>query len=386
MKILVTICRFLVGGLFIFSGFVKAVDPLGTSYKMIDYFNEFGMDYMVDFSLPFAVIMNVLEFVVGFTLLIGYKRKLTTFVLFLTIVFFTFLTGFTYLSGYEFEAWYKLSSWTFNELNMKVTDCGCFGDFLKLKPWESFYKDLVLLVLILVIMAGNKHVFAIGGKKSGGVLTAIVTIGSVLFCFSNYVWGLPAFDFRPYKIGNNIIEQMEVIQEAETEYFLIYENEETGEKKEFSLSNIPKTPWKFVDRREEILVPEISANIVNFYVENAEGIEISDDLLHDPDLSFWVVAYDLTKTNTKAFTDKLNQLAKDCEAHNLNFFVLTGNIDDNFRHEHQTAYPFYQGDGIFLKTIIRSNPGLMLVKNGLVLDKFHHRDIPDFAEVKAKHL
>ena len=366
MKVLVNICRVLVGALFIFSGFVKAIDPLGTSYKMGEYFAEFNMGFMEEYSLMFAVVMIVLEIVLGFTLLIGFKAWLTSIALLILIIFFTFLTGFTTFTGL-------------------VTDCGCFGDFLKLEPKESFIKDLILTVLIFIIFIGHKHIHNLFSRTMGGVLTGIVAIASILFCLSNFAWGLPAFDFRPYKAGNYLPELMEGIPD-EVEYTFVYENTNTGEQQEFDVSNLPKgDEWKFVERKEKIIKKGVPAKIANFYISD-EGEEISDEILHREGYSLWVIAYDLDKSEKEVFEDHLNPLAEKAEAADIPFFVLTSNPEDEFRHEVQAAYPFYYGDAIFLKTIIRSNPGLMLVKDATVVAKWHHSEIPSFEEIQNKYL
>ena len=258
MKYIVNFIRIIVGGLFIFSGFVKAIDPLGTSYKMHDYFAAFGTLGMTGFweqmnslSVPVSVIMIVVEMAAGIALLTGWRPKFTVWILFAMTVFFTVLTGFTYLSGFcpsfLFAVFSMLltvlvvlsaATWNsskrnlisgitllgliaylllmkygsllftceFTESKMKVTDCGCFGDFIKLKPWQTFYKDIVLDVLIFILVAGVKHIKPIFKSGLNNKVVFGATAISILFCFSNFMWGLPIVDFRPYKIGNNIRE------------------------------------------------------------------------------------------------------------------------------------------------------------------------------------
>src|SRR6185436_13662539 len=170
MKAVVRIVQFLLGALFIFSGFVKAVDPLGTSYKMHDYFSAFMGDwpkfnwlwnFMSDTSTTWAVIMLVFELVLGLAIIIGWRPKLTLWLTFLLMLFFTFLTGYTYLSGYTVEHWYNPGSWIFNAKDMKVTDCGCFGDFMKLKPYTSFYKDVVIDIIVIFLMFGWRNMYTL---------------------------------------------------------------------------------------------------------------------------------------------------------------------------------------------------------------------------------
>src|SRR6188474_538570 len=175
MKTLIRIVQFLVGALFLFSGFIKAVDPLGTSYKMHDYFTAFQndwpsmrllWDFMSTYSTQLAVFMLVLELALGFALML----------------FFTFLTGYTYLSGYTMGHWYNPSTWVFNAKDMKVTDCGCFGDFIKLKPYTSFYKDVVLDVLILILLIGSARMYSLFRDRFGNIVVGLGTFAAYLFC------------------------------------------------------------------------------------------------------------------------------------------------------------------------------------------------------------
>lgn len=440
MKNLVAVIRILVGALFIFSGFVKAVDPLGTSFKMHEYFEAFsslGLEAlwksMSAWSTPIAVIMIVVEMVVGVTLLIGWKPRLTTWILFLMTLFFTLLTGFTYLSGYcptvtfgilsllaillwiiaasryhlpkgkiiffsalgltllmlfYMKSGSSLLACNFTETKMKVTDCGCFGDFMKLKPWETFWKDIILdiLIFILVIRADLiKPLFPTIGLK---VTTAIATVFSLLFCFSNYAWDLPIIDFRPYKIGNNIKELRYPLKPEIREYVFVYKNLKTNEERNFKTDELDQIDdeWEFIDRRDVVVDPGIPAKINNLFIRNQEGVDITDQLLSNKAYSLMVVMYKLASANKKAITQKLIPLSQQCEKSKIDFYaVVGGDIDPEiFRHEMQTPFEFYTADETALKTIIRSNPGLVLLKDGIVLNKWHYRHLPSFDELKKE--
>jgi hypothetical protein len=442
MKYIVNIFRILVGALFIFSGFVKAIDPLGTSYKMHDYFAAFstlGMhgfwEWMNTISLPIAVIMIVLEMVAGLALLIGWANKFNVWLLFLMTLFFTILTGFTYLSGFTPTLAFAISSLVivimfmisaakfndaggkkyfvftilllvvyllllkftnilfstaFDETKMKVTDCGCFGDAIKLKPWETFCKDIVLDILIFILVIGMDYIKPLFKAATTNAITTVATVASIWFCFSNYAWGLPVIDFRPYKIGNNIREMRQMQKPRISDWVFIYKNKKTGEQKEFTtaaLSDLNMDDWDYVDRTEKVIDPGIPAKIDGFYISNEDGVDITDTLLSDPNYSLMVVAYHLGETNKDAFTEKLNPLAAQCDKAHINFYCLTGGDipSDPFRHELQTAYPFYTADETPLKTIIRSNPGLVLLKNGVVINMWHQSNIPAFAELNEKY-
>ncbi len=442
MKYIVNIIRVLVGALFIFSGFVKAIDPLGTSYKMHEYFASFaamGMqpfwEWMNQLSTPVAVIMIVLEMVVGIALLIGWAPRYTVWLLFLMTLFFTVLTGFTYLSGYcpnilfgviavaivmlfmtsaaKFHSpagkkifivtlvvtatCLLLMKYTnllltcdFDKAKMKVTDCGCFGDFIKLEPYQTFWKDILLDILIFILVIGVDYIRPLFSRRTTEGITIAATIGSIMFCFSNYLWGLPVVDFRPYKIGNNIRELRQMKKPPVIDFVFIYKNKKTGELKEFNmeaLNNINSDEWEYADRKEKILDPGIPAKIDGFYINNEEGLDITDSLLSDPNYSLMVVAYHLKETDTNAFIQKLNPLAAQCGNAKINFYCVSGQDipADPFRHQFQTPFPFYTSDETPLKTIIRSNPGLVLLRNGVVINMWHHRHFPTFDQLNEKY-
>lgn len=442
MKYLVNFLRIAIGCFYIFSGFVKAVDPLGTSYKMHDYFSAFaglGMNNfwmaMNDYSTPIAVLMLVVELVAGFCLLIGWMPRFTTWIIFLMTLFFTLLTGFTYLSGYcpnatfaafalgitlvtMLAAWFydskmgkmltiaalvgafifallcifsnTLLTCAFTESKMKVTDCGCFGDFMKLKPWETFWKDVVLDVLIFVLVIGYKHIKPIVSSKILNWASIATTVGCVIFCLSNFMWGLPFIDFRPYAIGNDINEQRIAPKPEVRQLIFLYKNTKTGAVGRYSseqLKDLNFDELEYVDRIDSIIDPGIPAKINNLFINNENGEDVTDTLLHDARYSLWVVALKLEKTNVSAFEKKINPLVKELDKAGIPIYCLTtGDIDiEKFRHDHQCAFPFYTADETPLKTMMRSNPGVILLKNGKVIDMWHHLYIPKFEELQQKY-
>ncbi len=367
-----------IGLFFIFSGFVKAVDPLGTSYKIEEYFVEFRFTFLEHYALAFSVVTIVLEIVLGVTLLLGYRKNITAWLLLLLILFFTFLTGYTSITD-------------------KVTDCGCFGDFLKIKPEQSFAKDIFLTVLILILFARRKYIEELLPKFLSASVTVISTVAFTLFCFRNFAWNEPVFDFRPYKVGNYLPDMFKEIPDK-VEYAWIYKDKATGEVKEFSnddfmkISSEPgfKDKYEFVDRKvAKILQKGVPAKTASFQIINENGDDIFEDVIYNPDYQFIVIAYNLDKTCAKSFGEKLNPLAEACGKAGIQFFALTAASPEKreaFRHENQTAYPFYEADGTPLKTIMRSNPGLLLLKDGKVMGKWHHHHIPSFEELKRDYL
>jgi uncharacterized membrane protein YphA (DoxX/SURF4 family) len=382
LPFLIHVSRILVGGLFIFSGFIKANDPLGFSYKLEEYFEVFKNDTGFGFfgafahiALPLAIILCASEIIFGVLLLIGYKRNLTLGLLSAQIMFFTFLTF--------YSACYN-----------KVTTCGCFGDFLVLKPWTSFWKDVVLLILITLLISGKEQIKQVFNPMICSTLflmAIIVSIGFPIYAYRN----LPPLDFRAYKIGNNIRVEMKTkptYKPAEYETGFIYENIKTGKKEHFNLKNYPwddTLNWRWMATDNIIIKEAIDApKITDFTVSGLDGEALTDALLNDKNYSFWLVMYDINKADDGAtLMAKINDLYKLASIEKLNVHGLTASSAkdiDAFKHEHNLLVDFNVVDGIVLKTMIRSNPGLMLMKNGTVIMNWHHNDFPTFSDVKGK--
>lgn len=374
-----------VGSLLIFSGFVKAVDPLGTAYKMGDYFDVFdkyglpGMELMSSLATPFAVTMIVLELVLGVNLLLGIKPKLTVWLNFLMMAFFTVLTGFTAYTG-------------------EVTDCGCFGDFLKLKPIVTFGKDVFFTALSVFLLVNSNKLLSYLPKRMGWPAIGISTLAFTLFCFQNFYWSLPVADFRPFHEGVNIPEA-KAEAEADQPVIQIYysiKNTETGETVRMlsdsfasaSNSKMWKEPWKIQeDKIEEVTIEEGSTSKVKeFKLYNEDGAEITDRITEDPAYNFFVVAYDLTATSKSGFK-KMGEIAQAAEkdGYATRAAYSIGKAEP-LRHELQLGFPFYTGDGIMLKTIVRSNPGILLMKNGTIIKKWHHKQLPSYKEIKETYM
>ncbi len=321
MKILDTIARYLVGGLFIFSGLIKINDPVGTQIKLEEYFTVFAIDIAPFFdslkpaALVFSVVLSTAEIVLGLALLLKYKKKLTTTLLLAMIVFFTFLT---FYSAY------------FN----KVTDCGCFGDAIKLTPWESFTKDVILLVLIIILFINRKKNEAMEGLKARSIALG----GSVVFClFICYmaITHLPFIDFRAYKVGTHIPTEMLPPDDNPSE--------------------VPK--------------------ITNFVVWSDTDDQTNNVLTGKKLL---IVVHEVEKSNMDAYADIIRELP--LLDNDVEVVAITASSREQFealRHEVQLATPYYYSDATLLKTMIRSNPGLVLMENGQVMDKWHYNDIPD---------
>ncbi len=365
MQIVVNIARWLVGLLFIFSGSIKANDPIGFSYKLEEYFVLFGMEWLASLALILAMFICVLEIILGLSLILGVKSKEVSWLLLLMILFFTWLTGYSAVTG-------------------RVTDCGCFGDAIPLTPWESFYKDLILLVLILIIFFYRKTIQPLIKASLAYKITGICTIIVIAFMLWCY-YHLPVIDFRAYKTGTNIMEAMNDGIEADIELTFIYKNKNTGEQKEFKAANLPQgDEWTYVDRKENVIKEGKIASIHDFEIRDDEGEEYTEDLISAPGYTFMVVAYDISKTDVEGFKD-IVQLSKAVQAKNQNIFAVTASVYqevESLRHDINAAFPFYYVDATALKTIIRSNPGLVIIKDGVITTKFHANDIPSYQELE----
>lgn len=359
MKIIKEAARYLVGALFIFSGIIKVNDPIGTAIKLEEYFDVFAYDiapffeWFVPAALFLSILLSVLEVVLGIALIIGFKMPRTSWALLLMIVFFTFLT---FYSAY------------FN----KVTDCGCFGDAIKLTPWQSFYKDIILLVLIVVIFINRKNYTSWFSEKFGYIKVIGSTI--VLTLTANYaVRHLPFVDFRAYAVGNNLPILMESSEELRYEYVM------TKDGKEYTFDSYPSDK-SYEFKAMNLLNPEAQPKITDLSVWNDTG-EFTDQLFDGKKLL--IIIYDVNKASTKHI-DQIRQLA-DLQYTSLDVGVLTASGHDDyekFRHEHQLAMPYFYADATVLKTMIRSNPGVILLHYGTVMGKWHHNDIPDYSEIK----
>lgn len=374
IKLLLWISRILFGVVFIFSGFVKAIDPLGSVYKFQDYFLAFNAEWLFPTALPMAILLSSLEFLIGAAVLLGLKMRYSAWGGLLFMLFFTPLT--LYIAIFN-----------------PVSDCGCFGDALVISNWATFYKNIFILAAAIFIFVYRNQFKPLLGDKRDGYLVVIIAIAIVwlsVYCLRN----LPIIDFRPWKVGNNINELVVPTPEV-AEVFLIYRNKETGERQEFLPAELPwndqafMDAWEYADQRRVVIQEFIEAPINNFMIQDDYGYDYTEAYIGNPDYQFLVIAYDLNRTHRKAFQRRINEFAAQAEQNGISLVVLTGSgfgTIDVFRHDMQTPYPFYQTDEIALKTIIRSNPGLVLLKDGVVKAKWHHRNIPTFERVQQRYM
>jgi len=362
--------RLFVALLFIFSGLIKANDPIGFSYKLVEYFDVFGLRFLNNLSVGIAILICSLEIILGALLLLGFWGRKVVWGLLLLIIFFTFLTF--------YSAFFEV-----------VTSCGCFGDAIPLSPWESFIKDCVLLVLIAVLFYFKDDITPLVSEHyTQLILTAGIVVISIGFGVYTYNF-LPIVDFLPYKKGNHIPSLMTVPEgESLPEYETIYhlENKDTKETKKISDKEYLETGiWK--DERWEIIGdPEtklVKAGYVvpisDLMISDADGIDRTDEIIENPEYNLIIVAYDLDETNI-AGLNQLNELARSSvEDYRVRTVLLTASPSTKVEEITESldlyAEVFYV-DAVPLKSMVRSNPGLMLLKDGIVLDKWHHHILP----------
>ncbi|MCP9198417.1 DoxX family protein [Gramella sp. GC03-9] len=361
MKAIVNVARVLVGVLFIFSGFIKLNDPVGFSFKLQEYFSEPVLDipFLIPFALIIAIMIVIFELVLGIMLLIGYAPKFTSWCLLLMILFFTFLT---FYSAY------------FN----KVTDCGCFGDAIPLTPWQSFYKDVILLVLILIIFFNKKYLTPVFHPKSH----RWIIFGSFIACFAfcYYVlMHLPVFDFRPYKIGNNISEKMSIPEDApEPVYEYEWKFNQNGEEKIIRNEGAyPQVEGEFVGVETTQIAEGYVPPIHDFVIEGEEG-DITEQILQE-DKVFLVVAYNLRSTEREGYK-AVKSLSEEALNKGYRVVGLTASgseLQNALKKKYDLNFEFYQTDETTLKTIVRSNPGLLTLEKGTITQKKHWFDASD---------
>lgn len=361
MKVFVGITRILVGVLFIISGFVKLNDPLGFSYKLQEYFapEVLNLEFLIPYALLIAIVLVIFELVLGIMLIIGYLPRFTLWALLIMIIFFTFLT---FYSAY-FD---------------KVTDCGCFGDALPLTPWQSFYKDVVLLILILVLFFNRKYITPILNPVSH---RWIIFLSFMLcFTFAYYVlMHLPLIDFRPYKVGNNIPEQMSLPQDArKAEYEYIWKFNRIGEEIiVINKGEYPQVEGELVGVETKLIRKGDEPAIKDFQIEK-EGEDYSEEIFAE-DKVLMIVAYNLKNVETEglAAVKILTDQAQDLGYLVVGLTASGKEAQQQLKEKFNLNFDFYQSDETLLKTIVRANPGILTLRKGTITQKVHWFDAAD---------
>jgi uncharacterized membrane protein YphA (DoxX/SURF4 family) len=442
MRVLILFCRLVVGSLFIVSGLIKANDPLGFSYKLEEYFAESALNWpsFAPYALALAVLACVSEVVLGFAVLFGGRLKLATVALFLLTVFFGWLTLYTATCDPSGTYTVLVNGVAEERPVTCVTDCGCFGDAMKgsvgrsLTPWESFYKDAILFVLIVpilfaafmrkdtgwntkaddtVLLPGGLLLVAmwswiftwwgpvwitlagyagyllikrfVRGGKAEWTTAAWATVVSLVFTWWCYAH-LPVRDYRPYAVGNNIAKLKES-KPARNQIFMSYKEKATGTVKEYDTAG--EYPWADTLNYEEVensmriveLEAGVPSPVQDFHLTDRDEYDLTQDVLAADQPVLFITAYDVRKSDTGNMA-AIKKLTDDAQAKGWYVYgIATNGWDevDQFRHDHQLAFEFVRCDEKVIKTMVRANPGILLMEAGVVAGIWHGNDAPTIA-------
>ena len=374
MRLVKNLCRIIVGIVFIYSGFVKGIDPLGSDYKFTDYFNAFGMGWMNATTLFFSFALSLTEFLIGIALLFNLWVSRMAWGSLLFMAFFTPLTLVLALTN-------------------PVSDCGCFGDAMILTNWQTFWKNIILLLLAIMIFMYRKE------YKSSlplvGQFSFLALAGAGMLCLSVYCYRhLPVLDFRPYAVGKNITEGMRLPEGAEPDQYevtLKYKNKQTGEVQSFTEENYPwqdTLNWEYESSSERLVKKGYITPIHDLVIEHPTLGNITEEILEDDNHTILAVAYNLTQSDVQ-YQPAINRLAEYAQEKGIRFYGLTSSSErdiETYKKRYHVPYEFCTADEIQLKTMIRSNPGVIILREGTILDKWAGKDVPDVKELQDTDL
>lgn len=374
MRLVKNLCRIIVGIVFIYSGFVKGIDPLGSDYKFTDYFNAFGMGWMNATTLFFSFALSLTEFLIGIALLFNLWVSRMAWGSLLFMAFFTPLTLVLALTN-------------------PVSDCGCFGDATILTNWQTFWKNIILLLWAIMIFMYRKE------YKSSlplvGQFSFLALAGAGMLCLSVYCYRhLPVLDFRPYAVGKNITEGMRLPEGAEPDQYevtLKYKNKQTGEVQSFTEENYPwqdTLNWEYESSSERLVKKGYITPIHDLVIEHPTLGNITEEILEDDNHTILAVAYNLTQSDVQ-YQPAINRLAEYAQEKGIRFYGLTSSSErdiETYKKRYHVPYEFCTADEIQLKTMIRSNPGVIILREGTILDKWAGKDVPDVKELQDTDL
>ena len=374
MRLVKNLCRIIVGIVFIYSGFVKGIDPLGSDYKFTDYFNAFGMGWMNATTLFFSFALSLAEFLIGIALLFNLWVSRMAWGSLLFMAFFTPLTLVLALTN-------------------PVSDCGCFGDAMILTNWQTFWKNIILLLLAIMIFVYRKE------YKSSlplvGQSSFLALAGAGMLCLSVYCYRhLPVLDFRPYAVGKNITEGMRLPEGAEPDQYevtLKYKNKQTGEIRSFTEDNYPwqdTLNWEYESSSERLVKKGYITPIHDLVIEHPTLGNITEEILEDDNHTILAVTYNLTQSDVQ-YQPAINRLAEYAQEKGIRFYGLTSSSErdiETYKKRYHVPYEFCTADEIQLKTMIRSNPGVIILREGTILDKWAGKDVPDVKELQDTDL
>ena len=362
MKILSLISRIIIGIVFIFSGTVKAIDPLGSVYKFQDYFVAFNLEFLKPFSLPLAVILCTLEFLAGVSVLFNIRQKTGVWIVILLMSIFTPLTFVLALTN-------------------PVTDCGCFGDAIHLTNWQTFGKNIILLIPTIFLFIRKKDIESRYSKTREWATVAGIAVLFLAFISYNLMY-LPVIDFLPYKTGTYIPDKM-IIPEGKSadQYETSFIYEKNGLLKEFSLDNYPAndTTWKFVDQKTVLVAKGYQPPIHDLVINSLSNEDLTQQILSSANPSMLMISGKLEEADPDKLAEGF-ELGNHCKAGGIDFYVLTASVMDEIE-KLSNGLTFCIVDETTLKTMIRSNPGYILLKEGKILDKWSWADIPAYENI-----
>lgn len=359
------ISRILLGLTFCFSGFVKGIDPWGSAYKFADYFTAFHFPWLISLAFALGILLAATEFFLGVAFVCNFIIRFTSW---LMLVFMLFFTGLTLIIA----------------LTNPVSDCGCFGDAIKITNWQTFYKNLVLVALAIIVFV-NRHKFKRENRLDFSMAsTALLMLVYFFLVFYSYNH-LPIIDFSAYKVGVNIPADMKIPENTPKAIYkneFVYKNTKTGKEKVFAEAEIPwkdTLNWRFIKAKAPVVIQEgYTPPIHDFRIETSEGEDVKDFYLYDEKYTFILTAPDLQKANKEGMKRAV-ALALAAKAKGYNFIALTASSPagfDVFKNETGATFDFFNTDEVQLKTIVRSNPGLIILKKGTIIKKYHYNDIP----------
>jgi len=362
MRIINYACRILVGLTFLFSGTVKAIDPLGSVYKFQDYFSAFNLGFLNDLSLILTIILCSLEFLAGFSVLFNIRFRFGIWTVLLLMMMFTPLTLILALTN-------------------PVSDCGCFGDAIRLTNWQTFFKNLVLLVPSVWLFINRKAIISNAGTERSWVLLSIAEAFFLVFLFYNLRF-LPVIDFLPYKTGTFIPDKI-ILPEGKMpdKYETKFIYEKNGEKKEFSLDNYPAndTSWKFIDQKTTLVSKGYQPPIHDFVLTSTGNEDMTDKILSSEGFTLLMISRKLEDADSETLAEGY-ETGNFFKNNSLDFYILTASNAGQISSIDPSLLVLLV-DEITLKTMVRSNPGYMLLKNGTIINKWSWASLPDKEEL-----
>jgi uncharacterized membrane protein YphA (DoxX/SURF4 family) len=358
MSLLRNAIRIITGLVFIFSGTVKAIDPLGSTYKFQDYFQAFQLGFAKFLGFPLAVVLFTAEFIAGLAVITGYRHKAGVWAIFIMMLIFTPLTLILAISN-------------------PVSDCGCFGDAIHLTNWQTFGKNVVLLLFVLYLFYERNRIKPVFTPKREWTILAGAAVLFIMFSAYNLKY-LPVIDFLPYNAGTNISEKMEIPENMPAdEYETTFIYEKDGIEKEFTLENYPAedSTWRFIDQKSVLVKKGYIPPIHDFSITTLQNEDITSRVLSDPGYSLLMITRKVEEADDKDIQAGFG-IGNHCRDNGIGFYILTASTSEEIK-KHDDALPFCFTDEITLKTAIRANPGYILLKNGNIIAKWSHSSLPE---------